>query len=91
MQETRTNDIHCLNLESWTWSEMYVAMCHCYTVPCHVMYAEPELTVSFYVNCVYHAKSVFQNPVVPNSGGEIMAHTHSSIRQHLVPVWRSEC
>lgn len=32
MQETRTNDIHCLNLESWTWSEMYVAMCHCFTV-----------------------------------------------------------
>uniref|UniRef100_A0A3Q4I3X1 Kelch domain-containing protein 1-like n=1 Tax=Neolamprologus brichardi TaxID=32507 RepID=A0A3Q4I3X1_NEOBR len=47
VMETRTNDIHCLNLESWTWSEMYVAMCHCYTVPFHVVYAEPELTMSF--------------------------------------------
>lgn len=28
MQETRTSDIHCLDLESWTWSEMCV--CHCY-------------------------------------------------------------
>lgn len=24
MQETRTSDIYCLDLESWTWSEMYV-------------------------------------------------------------------
>ena len=26
MQETRTSDVHCLDLESWTWSEMYVAV-----------------------------------------------------------------
>lgn len=26
IQETRTSDIHCLDLETWTWSEMYVTL-----------------------------------------------------------------
>lgn len=25
-QETRTNDVHCLDFETWTWTEMYVVL-----------------------------------------------------------------
>ncbi|KAF0044172.1 hypothetical protein F2P81_003330 [Scophthalmus maximus] len=30
------------------------------------------------------------NPRYHRSSGQIVAHTHSGIRQHLVPVWRSQ-
>lgn len=25
-QETRTSDVHCLDLDAWTWTEMYIVL-----------------------------------------------------------------
>lgn len=56
---------------------------------CHITIRLAWTWYLFYM-CFVFDFGVFQNPCDAQSGGQVMAHTHSSFRKHTVSVWRTQ-